>query len=104
MRISLRAKLAIFSIALVCIPLLAVMLPSVLIFRDIQKNSALEREAEIAASASKELASFFSEQFKIMSEAEILLLPHASSRKQMPCQQFAVAFAHRKINVKRSVS
>ena len=76
MKISLRTKLAIFSIASVCIPLLAVMLPSVLIFRDIQKNSALEREAEIAASASKELASFFSEQFKIMSEAEILLLPH----------------------------
>jgi len=71
----LRAKLAIFSIALVCIPLLAVMLPSVLIFRDIQKKSALEREAEIAASTSEELASFFSDQFKIIREAEIVLLP-----------------------------
>lgn len=75
MRIKIGTKLTVFWLFLTIFSLVAVLLPSLLSFRNAQREAVLERQAQISSVLSEQIAHFLFLQLEALREIEFLLFP-----------------------------
>lgn len=85
MKIKIRVKLTAFLVSFIVISLVAV-LPSLLSFREAQREAVLARQTQLASASAKEIADFIELQFQVLREVELLLFPEFSENKILQTQ------------------